>query len=137
MTLFPPQLEDRLNPLHAKRTFGTIIRELRLKKTQYSLRKLAETLGISPAYLSRLESDRDPPPSEQIVIKMARALGADSDELLSDANKVSPDLVRIIKNHPKSVPAFLRLAKEKDFSEEDWKRISEYVRSKIRGNKGT
>jgi transcriptional regulator with XRE-family HTH domain len=120
-----------------KRPFGRIIRDLRLKKTQYSLRKLAEIVGISPAYLSRLESDRDPPPSEEIVIKMAGALGADSDELLGHANKVSPDLIKIIKNHPKSVPAFLRLAKEKNFSEEDWKRVSEYVQSKILGKKGT
>jgi len=126
-----------LKPLHAKRTFGSIIRDLRLKRTQYSLRKLAETVGISPAYLSRLESDRDPPPSEEIVIKMARALGADSDELFSHANKVSPDLIKIIKNHPKSVPAFLRLAKENNLSEDDWKRISEYVASKMFGKKGT
>lgn len=126
-----------MKPLHAKRTFGSIIRDLRLKRTQYSLRKLAETVGISPAYLSRLESDRDPPPSEEIVIKMARALGADSDELFSHANKVSPDLIKIIKNHPKSVPAFLRLAKENNLSEDDWKRISEYVASKMFGKKGT
>ena len=122
--------------MHARQTFGSLIKELRLKKTQYSLRKLAEIIGISPAYLSRLESDRDPPPSEEIVIKMAGALGADSDELLSHANKVSPDLIKIIKNHPKSVPAFLRLAKEKNLSEEDWKRISKYVESKILGKKG-
>ena len=120
-----------------KRSFGKIIRDLRLKKTQYSLRKFAETVGISPAYLSRLESDRDPPPSEEIVIKIADALGADSDELLSHANKVSPDLIKIIKNHPKSVPAFLRLAKEKNLSEEDWERISEYVELKMLGKKGT
>ena len=120
-----------------KRSFGRIIRDLRLKKTQYSLRKFAETVGISPAYLSRLESDRDPPPSEEIVIKIADALGADSDELLSHANKVSPDLIKIIKNHPKSVPAFLRLAKEKNLSEEDWERISEYVELKMLGKKGT
>ena len=119
-----------------KRSFGRIIRDLRLKKTQYSLRKFAETVGISPAYLSRLESDRDPPPSEEIVIKIADALGADSDELLSHANKVSPDLIKIIKNHPKSVPAFLRLAKEKNLSEEDWERISEYVELKMLGKKG-
>jgi transcriptional regulator with XRE-family HTH domain len=122
--------------VHAKRTFGKIIRELRLEKTQYSLRKLAETVRISPAYLSRLESDRDPPPSEEIVIKIARALGTDSDELLSHANKVSPDLIKIIKNHPKSVPAFLRLAKEKNLSEQDWKRIREYVASKTFEKKG-
>jgi transcriptional regulator with XRE-family HTH domain len=131
-----PKLEDRSTPLHTKRTFGKIIRELRLEKTQYSLRKLAETVGISPAYLSRLESDRDPPPSEEIVIKIARALATDSDELLSHANKVSPDLVKIIRNHPKSVPAFLRLAKEKNFSEQDWKRIREYVESKTFRKKG-
>jgi transcriptional regulator with XRE-family HTH domain len=116
-------------------TFGRLIKQLRLNNTEYSLRKLAEIIGISPAYLSRLEAERDPPPSEEIIIKMARILGADKDELLSRADKVSPDILGIIKNDPRSVPSFLRLAGERGLAEEDWERITQFVETEDLGKK--
>lgn len=112
-----------------------MIKQLRLKNTEYSLRRLAELVGISAPYLSRLEAERDPPPSEEIIIKIARILGADKDELLSYADKVSPDILRIIKKDPRSVPSFLRLAGERCLSEEDWARISQFVENEDLGKK--
>jgi len=100
------------------------------------LRQLAAFIGISPAYLSRLESDRDPPPSEGIIVKMAEALGADKDELLSQANKVSPDIYQIIKDNPKTIPSFLRrLTQDRDLAEDDWAKINEFVEQKRLGKK--
>jgi HTH-type transcriptional regulator, competence development regulator len=125
----------RLKPLHTKQTFGRLIKKLRIENTDASLRQLAATIGISPAYLSRLESDRDPPPSEAVIIKLAEALGTDSDELLGHADKVSPDLLNIIKDNPKSVPSFLRLTESRRLSERDWKKISSFVESKKLGKK--
>ena len=119
----------------AKLTFGRLIKQLRLSNTEYSLRKLAEIIGISPAYLSRLEAEKDPPPSEAIIIKMARILGADKDELLSCADKVSPDILRIIKKDPRSVPSFLRLAGERGLSGEDWDKVSRFVETEDLGKK--
>ena len=116
-------------------TFGRLIKELRLKNTNYSLRKLAEIIGISPPYLSRLEAEKDPPPSEEIIIKLAKILGAVKDELLSFADKVSPDILRIIKKDPKFVPSFLRLARDKGLSEEDWDRVSRFVETEGLGKK--
>jgi transcriptional regulator with XRE-family HTH domain len=121
--------------LQAKRTFGSLIKELRLKNTECSLRKLAEIVGISPAYLSRLEAEKDPPPSEEIIIKMSKILGADKDELLSCADKVSPDILRIIKKNPRSVPSFLRLVGKKGLSEKDWDRVSRFVETEDLGKK--
>ncbi|MDY6950597.1 MAG: helix-turn-helix transcriptional regulator [Thermodesulfobacteriota bacterium] len=114
-------------------TFGKLIKELRLKNTPYSLRKFAEVVGISPPYLSRLEAERDPPPSAEIIVKMAEALGVDKDQLLSCADKVSPDVLNIIKENPSSVPSFLRLAGERRLSEKDWKRINQFVQSENLG----
>jgi len=122
--------------LRAKRTFGSLIKELRLKNTEHSLRKLAEMADISPAYLSRLEADRDPPPSEDVTIRIAGALWTDKDELLSYANKVSPDVLDIIKDNPRAVPSFLRLAKQRKLSEKDWKKISQFVETENLGKKG-
>jgi len=121
--------------LKSKQTFGSLIKELRLNNTEYSLRKLAEIVEISPPYLSRLEADRDPPPSEDVVIRLAGALGTEKDELLSCANKVSPDVLGIIKDNPRSVPSFLRLAKQRKLSEEDWQKISQFMETENLGRK--
>lgn len=122
-------------PLHAKQTFGSLIKGLRLEKTDYSLRRLAAMLGISPAYLSRLESDRDPPPSEGIIVKLAAALGADKDELLSQAGKVSPDLSQFIKDNPKTIPSFLRMARDRELADDDWIKVNEFIEQKKLGEK--
>ena len=121
--------------MRAKQTFGIHIKELRLKNTEYSLRKLADTIGISPAYLSRLEAEKDPPPSEEVISRMAPVLRVDEDELLGYADKVSPDILHVIKHYPRTVPSFLRLAKERRLSEKDWKKISEFVETQNLGKK--
>ena len=66
---------------------------------------------------------------------MAEALRADKDELLSYANKVSPDLLDIIKDNPSSVPSFLRFAGKRRLSEEDWNRINRFIESENLGRK--
>ena len=65
----------------------------------------------------------------------AQALGIDPDELLGQANKVSPDVLSVIKDNPKSVPSFLRLASKKRLSEHDWKKLSQFVESGDLGKK--
>ena len=72
-------------------TFGQNIKDFRIRHTDYSLRKLAELIKISPTYLSRIENDKESPPSEDIIVRIAKALGMNEDELLSTANKISPD----------------------------------------------
>ena len=121
--------------MRRKQTFGKLIKDLRLRNTEYSLRRLAGAIGISAPYLSRLEAEKDPPPSEEIIIRMADALGTDKDELLSYADKVSPDILHMIKGNPRSVPSFLRFAGERRLSEEDWAKISEFVESQNLGEK--
>ena len=60
-----------------EKTFGQKIRDYRVNNTSLSLRKLAEKVGISPTYLSRIETGKEPPPSEDIIIRFAQALGID------------------------------------------------------------
>ena len=95
------------------RTFGSKLRELRIGHRKYSsLRDFARKVGLSPAYLSRIENEKEPPPSEQVIEKLAQALGADKYELFSYAGKVPTEFLETFRKNPRSVASFMRRAKE-------------------------
>lgn len=109
-------------------TFGQYIRQcregLRAKDPAYSVRKVAQRIGVEPAYLSKIEREEVAPPSEEKIRALARELDEDPDMLLAMAGKVSSDLLEIIRKRPqlfaellrqlKSMPdhAILRIARE-------------------------
>ncbi len=66
--------------------FGERVRELRQARG-LSQRDLAERVGIDFDYLSKIENGRIEPPSEEVIRRVAGALGADADELLVLADK--------------------------------------------------
>jgi len=73
-------------------TFGKRLRELRRAKG-LSQRALAELVGVNFTYLSRCETgtlDFANYPSEDLIQRLAAALGAEEDELLILARKVPP-----------------------------------------------
>lgn len=80
-------------------TFGKTVRYLR-EQNGVSLRKLAKLLEMSPAYLSKLERDLLPPPSEEYICSMADFLETDKDRLLAKAGKVAPDVIQKIVEAP-------------------------------------
>lgn len=80
-------------------TFGSRIRDLR-KAMRFSLRELADATSIDFTYLSKLETGRFPPPSEDVIVRLSQVLGADKDELLSLANKVDSSIHEFIVNNP-------------------------------------
>jgi transcriptional regulator with XRE-family HTH domain len=92
--------------------FGKRIRELREEKLntdpKFTLRKFAEAVGISPTFLSKVERGEFKPPKAENIIKMAELLGVDADELLALADKVDPELEKIIKEQPTALPDLLR-----------------------------
>lgn len=76
-------------------TFGQKIRQLR-KAQSLSQRDLAERVRVSFTYISKIENghlDFGDYPSEELILKLAKALGADADELLLLAKKI-PESVR-------------------------------------------
>lgn len=89
--------------------FGETIRGLREQK-QISLRKFAETVGMSPTYLSKVERGEFPPPAEEKVLAIAAALQQDPDKLLALAGRVASDLTKIIQERPHDMATFLRVA---------------------------
>ena len=90
-----------------EKRFGETVRGLRHMKG-IGLRKFAGIIGMSPTYLSRIERDEFPPPAEDRVVAIAKALDQDPDELLALAGRVASDLPEIIKRHPREMATFLR-----------------------------
>lgn len=87
--------------------FGRTIRKLR-EDRNISIAQLAKKVGMSPTYLAPIERDVFPPPSEDKVVRIARALNQDADELLALGGRVSSDLHRIIRKKPSQTARLLR-----------------------------
>ncbi len=102
-------------------TFGNTLRRLRLK-ADVGLRELAAIIGKSPGYLSDVELDRVPSPSEKMIIDIARALNVDKGVLLSAARKVDPEISEYVAEKPQAAD-FLRMAKDRKFDADDWERL--------------
>ena len=77
-----------------------------------SLRQVALRVGVEPAFLSKVERDLTPPPSEARIVALANVLGEDPDLLLAMAGKVSSDLLEIIGKRPQLFGELLRQLKE-------------------------
>ena len=93
-------------------TFGKHIRTFREKifkeDRSYSVRQVAQRIGVEPSYLSKIERDQVAPPSEATITRLAQELGEDSDLLLAMAGKVSSDLRDIILRRPQLFAELLR-----------------------------
>ena len=113
-------------------TFGERIKELRVKKG-FGLREFAKKVGISATYLSKMERDKDPPPAEGKIIKMAGLLGADQNELLALAKKLPPQFKEAFMKNPtytRKIPEFLRTVAETELTDDDWERLIKKVKRK-------
>ena len=76
-------------------TFGSRIRELRQAK-KLTLRDVAKKIKVTFTYLSKIENQKlsfGEYPSDELIVRLARALDADPDDLLILAEKI-PDAIR-------------------------------------------
>ena len=100
--------------LHMK-SCGSYVRTrreaLNAEDKSMSLRQVALRIGVEPAFLSKIERDVAPPPSEAKIVALAQALGEDPDLLLAMAGKVSSDLQAIIRKRPQLIGELLRQLK--------------------------
>ncbi len=86
--------------------FGNILHALR-GKAGIGIKRLAPELGVSYSYLSKLESNQVRP-SEELVERVARYFDYDQDRLLLSADKVPPEILQILREHPEDAIEFLR-----------------------------
>ena len=93
-------------------TLGSFIRArreaLREEDPFYSVRRVAERVGIEPSYLSKVERDIGSPPGEDTLVRLAADLDLDSDVLLALAGKVSSDLRDVIRRRPQLFGQLIR-----------------------------
>lgn len=117
------------------RTFGTRLKELRLTK-HLSQRELADKVaarlkeqdgrGFDFTYLSKIENERMPPPSQQAILVLAVVLDADSDELLALAGKAPSDVSEQLQNEKARV--FYRSAVDRNLTPDQWDQLIDKLR---------
>lgn len=107
-------------------TFGAFI-STRRKEAKLNLRDTAKHLGISNGYLCDIEQGRRPAPEGAFVERISSFLELDKQEhemlldLAADSRQTVPaDLPDYIRQHD-IVRAALRVAKEVDATDEEWK----------------
>jgi len=92
--------------------FGRYVRDARERRRvgdpSFSLRQLAQRIGVEPSFLSKVERGEVAPPSEEKILRLARELGEDSDVLLALAGFAG--LIRQLKDMPDH--AVLRVVRE-------------------------
>jgi len=92
--------------------FGPYLRArreaLRRSDDRFSVRQVAERIGVEPSFLSKVERGEAPPPSEERIVALARELDENPDVLLAMAGKVSSDLQRAIRKRPELFAALIR-----------------------------
>lgn len=91
--------------------FGEHVRTLR-EARQFTQRVLAERVGVSVSYISKVENERlhfGDYPSEKFIHKLAAELETDEDELLLLADKVPSAIRKRIRERPDAFRAFADL----------------------------
>lgn len=94
--------------------FGPRIRELR-KAKNLSLRALAEAVGVSFTYISKIENEKldfGDYPGEDLIAKLAIALDVDADELLILAKKIPEGIKKRVIERPDAFRRFAELDDE-------------------------
>lgn len=108
--------------------FGDRLRELR-KEKNLSQRELADKVHINFTYLSKLENNKMPPPSQKTIVELAKALYANEEELILLAKKV-PNSFKSMITEKAHVPEFLRTARNHNLSEEEWKGLIKLIKER-------
>jgi len=92
--------------------FGATLRLLRVD-AGISLRSLAQQIGVSSAYLSRVENGLDQIPTTDRLIEIARALKLPPTLLIDLARRVTPFVARYLEEVPTAGQLFLEIARRK------------------------
>lgn len=103
-------------------TFGKQIRSLRLEK-EMAQRDLAELVKIDFTYLSKIENDKVPPPSEDVISKLAKFLDASKEDLMTLAAKVDNDELREAVARDPRIGVLFRKLQSRELTDEQVSRM--------------
>jgi HTH-type transcriptional regulator, competence development regulator len=96
-------------------TLGEMIRYNR-EHVGVSLRELAGSVDISPTYLSMIERDLTPPPSEDCIRRIADEIDVDADVLLALGNRVPGHIIKAMARRRVLVDIVAKLVDEDDIT---------------------
>lgn len=99
------------------KNFGETLRDLRVAQ-DLGLRETAEKVGISPAYLSRIERGKERPPRPDVIKELAKILAADPDVLFRLSSSTDPEIVDYLHESPAAMN-LLRFIMDSSFSEKN------------------
>lgn len=105
-------------------TLGEFLRNARIAKER-SLRNLAESLQVTPSYLSDIENDRRVP-AEDVLGRLATLLNLDVDEVMVRAGRFGEHAERYIKQEPEAVRLFRRIS-EAGLTADQLRKLQEQV----------
>ena len=119
--------------------FGEFIKEKRVQRG-YKLKVFSELVGISSVYESYIENGKRPAPAERILNNMIRVLGLDDAEIhrlhhLASATRSKYDLPDDIAEYltdREYLYDLIRMAKEKELSQEQWIALLDRIESSDR-----
>jgi transcriptional regulator with XRE-family HTH domain len=77
----------------------TVRERLKAKDSKYSLRKVAERIGVSPGYLSLVENGLETPTDDRLQL-LAKELGDSLDVLMILKGRLTDDLRDIVSRRP-------------------------------------
>lgn len=109
------------------KNFGGTIRELRTAQ-DLGLRETAGKIGISPAYLSRIERGKEKPPKPEVIKSLAKELAADPDVLFRLSSSTDPEVSDFLNDQPE-VMELLRFIKDSEFTPKQLEQLLEAAKS--------
>lgn len=117
------------------KAFGDTLRELRVAQ-DLGLRETATKIGISPAYLSRIERGKERPPRPEVIKELARLLAADPDVLFRLSSSTDPEVVDYVSERPELL-RLLRFLQDGGFTEAETERLYQVAVSMRAGDPPT
>ena len=107
--------------------FGQTLRVLRTT-AKLSLRELSRQIGVSPAYLSQVETGKIAPPSPERIRAIESALGVPDCYLLSVTARVDANVADLLHNVPPVID-FLRAALQAGLNGQDFQSMITLLKS--------
>ncbi|MBN2020007.1 MAG: helix-turn-helix domain-containing protein [Sedimentisphaerales bacterium] len=122
---------------HENRTFGKLLKKLRIEEAKIGLRAFASMINMKPSNLSNIETGRIAPPASSEAIKtICDSLGLSSNdphrEKLFDLaakskNRIPADVADAVKKQ-RGIPVLVRTVANKQLSEKKLRELAEYIK---------
>ena len=121
----------------AEKTFGQMLKELRVEEADIGLRAFAGLIDMKPSNLSNIERNKIPPPaSKKAIDRICDALGlANNDsrraklfDLAAEAkNRIPADVAEAVKEY-RGIAVLVRTVANRQLSEKKMRELAEYIK---------